>query len=600
MEVLMINPNQTILKVIPAKTKEEIRGTMGRKIRVAAYVRVSTESELQETSYDLQYKYYKEKIEKNPDWVFVNIYGDEGKSGTNLTHRKNFVRMIEDCKAGKIDLILVKSASRFARNTLDSLKTIRMLKEMNVDMYFETTNTSILNDNCEFMLTLLSAMAQEESRDKSDSMTWSIERRYDMGNFMLTPLLGYDKLKGRENNLIINTEEAKTVQICFAMAGLGYSYEDIAKVLIELQRPTKRGLLSWSAERVKGILTSEKYCGELISRKTFTPDFLTHKPKKNRGEKKQVRVGNHHDAIVPKGVDTIAKKILTNRKGSKSKGIPQLKSIKEGALQGFVVVNKNFSGFTFEEYLDASEKNSTNENMVVLAQRTGYFDLREWVAVASSLFDNGIKKPNCQIKNGQIWFNSAAVREMNTEYVEVLFHPVERVIAIRPSSASKAESIKVARKINGKLKSQKVSLADFFAVVYTESKIKPEHIIRCFGERRIKRIESKRKSTDEWVLFFDLREAEILVGNEIAIPKRSAIAYGNEFYEKYTVCGINQIDVKEVWEVLTPGEENNSLAGQMIELLPFAKEILKDINVDIVPIKKTGADKIVENKEATI
>ena len=261
-----------------------------------------------------------------------------------------------------------------------------------------------------------------------------------------------------------------------------------------------------------------------------------------------------------------------------------MKSIDEGALQGFVIVNQNYSGFTYEEYIEASDKTSPSENLVVLAQRMGYFDLRKWEAVSPLLFDNISNKPHCKIKEGYIWFNATAVREMAAEFVEVLFHPRERVIAVRPSISSKEEAVCIAKVKDGRLVPQKVRLTDFFAEVYSESKIKPAHTIRCFGEHRIRRIESKRTKTDEWVMFFDLREIEICTGGEVAVPKRLATAYGSEYYEKFTVCGINQIDIKELWEILTEGQSCDSLAGQMIDLVPFCEQTIKDFGLDITPI----------------
>lgn len=197
------------LEVIPAKIIEDLE-TSSVIRRVAAYIRVSTDNDEQTSSYELQKNYYTDYIQAQPGWVFVGIYADEGISGTSLEHRKGMQQLIEDCKAGKIDLVLTKSIARFARNIVDCLSVIELLKNLNppVGVKFEADNIYTLDSNGRMILTILASVAEEESHSKSIIMNWSIDRRFSRGLFLTPALLGYDK--DEEGNLVINPEEAQT------------------------------------------------------------------------------------------------------------------------------------------------------------------------------------------------------------------------------------------------------------------------------------------------------------------------------------------------------------------------------------------------------
>lgn len=239
--------------------------------RVAVYARVSTGDPRQTSSYELQKNYYESQVQKHPNWTLVSIYADEGLSGTSIQKRKEFNRMIQDCKAGKIDLILTKSISRFARNYVDCGQIVRELMDLNppVGVRFESENLFTLKMQGEMQLMMFSGIAQEESRIKSNAMNASIEMRFGSGIYLTPPLLGYDR--DEEGNLVINEKEAKIVRLIFFLYLYGYTCQQIADTLTQLGCRTKKGNTVWSAGSVLQVLRNERHCGAVQARKTFTP-----------------------------------------------------------------------------------------------------------------------------------------------------------------------------------------------------------------------------------------------------------------------------------------------------------------------------------------
>jgi DNA invertase Pin-like site-specific DNA recombinase len=205
--------------IYPAVSAEILRTARGHKIRVAAYVRVSTDSIGQEGSLILQKEYYENYITSKPEYEFVGIYEDDGITATSVEKRKGFLKLMEDCQSGKIDLVFTKSISRFARNTGDLLYYVNMLNALNppVEIWFETDRISTFGTSGEIIITLLGLFAQEESRSKSEAITWAVDNLFAQGKYYAFPILGYDKEKGRDNPLMINEEEAKTVRLCYAL-----------------------------------------------------------------------------------------------------------------------------------------------------------------------------------------------------------------------------------------------------------------------------------------------------------------------------------------------------------------------------------------------
>jgi len=279
------------LTQLPRNSKE--------KIKVAAYARVSTNSEEQNTSYEAQVNYYQNYIENKYEWAFVGVYADEGISGTNTKRRASFNRMIEDALDGKINLIITKSISRFARNTLDTIKFVRKLKDKGVEVFFEKENLWTLDSKSELILTIMASIAQEESRSISQNVTWGKRVSFQNGkvSFAYSRFLGYEKKDGK---IVIVEEEAKVVRLIYRM------------FLVEGQTPiairnylTEQGIKSaanatWRAHVVLSILTNEKYKGDALLQKKYTENFLEQKMVKNTGQVPQYYVENSHPAIIDK------------------------------------------------------------------------------------------------------------------------------------------------------------------------------------------------------------------------------------------------------------------------------------------------------------
>jgi len=269
-----------------------------RKRRVAAYARVSTNSDEQKTSYEAQVSYYTDYIRAKSDWEFVQVYADKGITGTSTRKRERFNDMIEDALAGKIDLIITKSVSRFARNTVDSLTTIRLLKEHGVEVYFEEQNIYTLDSKGELLLTIMSSLAQEESRNISENVTWGQRKRFADGKVSMPykHFLGYRKGENGEPEIV--PEEAEIVRRIYGLFLKGQTPYGIKTALEADGIPTPAGKKRWQSATIMSILTNEKYKGDALLQKTFCTDFLTKKMKVNEGEVPQYYVENSHPAIV--------------------------------------------------------------------------------------------------------------------------------------------------------------------------------------------------------------------------------------------------------------------------------------------------------------
>ena len=293
----MTDRKVTKLTAVPKLTS--VNNTIIRKKRVAAYARVSTDNLEQQTSFIAQVDYYTDLIIKHPEWEFVKVYADEGISGCRANKRNGFMEMIADCEKGLIDIILTKSVSRFARNTLDSITTIRKLKAKGIGVFFEKENIFTLDSKGEFLITLMSSLAQEESRSISENVRWGQRKRFADGKVSLAyaRFLGYNK--GADKfQMVINEEQAVVVRKIFRMCLQGYSSHAIARILTENSIPTPSGFSKWNQSTIRSILSNEKYKGDALLQKQFTIDFLKRKMKKNSGELPQYYVEDDHEAII--------------------------------------------------------------------------------------------------------------------------------------------------------------------------------------------------------------------------------------------------------------------------------------------------------------
>ena len=290
------------IMVIPARkrvgstaAKEQIK-----KLRVAAYCRVSTETEEQNSSYEVQVAHYTEFIKKNTEWEFAGIFADDGISGTNTKKRDEFNRMIAECMDGNIDMVITKSISRFARNTLDCLQYIRQLKDKNISVYFEKENINTMDAKGEVLLTIMASLAQQESQSLSQNVKLGLQYRYQQGKVQVNHkrFMGYTK--DEDGNLIIVPEEAEIIKRIYREYLEGQSLVGIGRGLEKDGIFTAAGKPRWRPETIKKILLNEKYIGDALLQKTFTVDFLTKKRVKNEGHVPQYYVENSHEAIIPK------------------------------------------------------------------------------------------------------------------------------------------------------------------------------------------------------------------------------------------------------------------------------------------------------------
>ncbi len=293
--------------------------TESKKRKVCAYARVSTDHDEQLTSYEAQVSYYTNYINSRTDWEFVKVYADEGISGCSTKGRLGFQAMVEDALAGKINLIITKSVSRFARNTVDSLSTIRKLKEHNVECYFEKENIWSFDPKCELLLSIVSSISQEESRSISENVTWGHRKRMADGKVIMPfgRFLGYDR--GPDGKPVINQEEAETVRRIYRLFLAGSTPYAIAKELTADGIPTPAGKTKWPPSTVRSILTNEKYKGDALLQKTFTPDYLTKKIKKNTGQIPQYYVEESHPAIITPEIYEAVQDEIERRSRKKSR-----------------------------------------------------------------------------------------------------------------------------------------------------------------------------------------------------------------------------------------------------------------------------------------
>ena len=288
------------------------------KLRVAAYCRVSTDNDEQATSYEAQVEHYTEYIQKNSDWEFAGIYADDGISGTNTKKREEFNRMIDDCKAGNIDMIITKSISRFARNTLDCLKYIRQLKDMNIPVLFEKESINTMDAKGEVLITIMASLAQQESQSLSQNVKMGLQYRYQQGKVQINHnrFLGYTK--DADGNLVIDPEQAETVKRIYREYLEGLSMDKIAAGLERDGILTGAGGKKWHTSTINKILRNEKYIGDALLQKTYTTDFLNKTRVKNNGLVPQYYVEGDHEAIIPKDIYLQVQEELVRRRVGKT------------------------------------------------------------------------------------------------------------------------------------------------------------------------------------------------------------------------------------------------------------------------------------------
>ena len=303
----------------------------GEKKRVAAYCRVSTDSEEQLNSYEAQKSYYLQKIEETPDWEMAGLYADEGISGTSRKKRTEFNKMLTACKRGRIDMIITKSLSRFARNTVDCLETVRMLKGLGIGVFFEKENINTLTESSEFLITLFSGFAQAESESLSKNVSWGIRKGMESGKVHFQNVMGYRK--GPDGQPEIVPEEAKIVRKIYQRYLDGCSLPQIKQELEAEHILTTHGLVRWSPQGIRNILRNEKYIGDALLQKTYITDCISKRVKQNHGELPMYYVENNHPAIIPREIFAQVQEEM-KRRSSKRKVMQKHGKTERGKYSG--------------------------------------------------------------------------------------------------------------------------------------------------------------------------------------------------------------------------------------------------------------------------
>lgn len=502
--------DQDEITVIPAIETEDFYNHNSMK-RVAVYARVSTDDPNQTSSYELQKNHYKDVIKNRDDWELVDIYADEGISGTSLQHRDEFLRMIEDCKAGLIDLIVTKSVSRFARNIMDSIGYIRMLKDMNppIGIFFETENIYSLDNNSEMALSFMSTLAQEESHNKSEIMNASIDMRFKRGIFLTPPLLGYDN--DEDGNLIINEEEAKTVRLIFFMYLYGYTTQAIADTLESLGRRTKKGRTKWSSGAIISVLKNERHCGDVLARKTYTPNYLNHKSKVNKNNRTQYIHPNHHEAIISRDDFIAVQRLISNAKYGNRNILPELHIMDKGLLKGFISINPNWAGFKKETYMSAYRSVFPKDPSPAKAEAeieasSGEFDLRGYQVVRGQFFSSEII-PTINLSINKMHFGMGSIKKFqDSNYVEILIEPQRKIFAVRPVSKENKNAIKWSSVIENGVQPKTISATACMPAVFDVLGWDPKCKYRITG--------SIHSDANGSILLFNVADSEILIPGE--------------------------------------------------------------------------------------
>lgn len=546
--------------------------------RVGVYVRVSTDDPRQTTSYELQKKYYEDFVVRHPKWTLVDIYADEGISGTSTKHRDEFNRMIAECKAGKIDLIITKSVSRFARNVVDFLGMVRMLSERNppIGVFFEAENIFSLNETSNMALSFQATMAEEESRNKSRSMETSLRMRLDHGLPLTPKLLGFTH--NSEGKLIPNPDTKHIPKLMFYMYLYGYSTQQIADALTALEKKTYLGNVKWTASGVAASLRNERYCGDVYTRKTFTKDVLSHKSVKNRGERPISHYYDEHKGIISRDDFIAVQHMLKNSKYGNKSILPELRVITEGLLKGYVIINPRWSGFREPEYLHASASvYSPSENQKQQAQslqfevEAGDFDMRGFEVAHTDLF-NVQQTPHVTFYDDSIKFGIECIRRMKSDfYVELLIHPVQRKFAVRAANKQNKNSVIWAKTKNGRTEARPIACSAFVDTIYSLFGWNRDHKYRMYS--------TLISNGDEEVFIFNADEAAAYIQTEkipgadgseafiepvtktsahvMGIPACYTDSFGNDFYVEQTYSALaNQ--TREQWQIRVEGQLCNT------------------------------------------
>lgn len=576
--------DQNNYEFIPAK-KQVDYFDRDVSLRVAVYARVSTGNIQQTSSYELQKKYYEDFVVHHPNWTLVKIYADEGISGTSLAHRDEFSRMISDCRAGRIDMIITKSVSRFARNVVDCISVVRTLTELihPVGVFFESECVFSLKDDSQMALSFLATMAQEESHIRSRSMETSLRMRLDNGIPLTPKLLGYSH--DADGRLVINPEEQFTVKLIFFMYLYGYSTTDIAKALTELGKSTYLGNISWTSNSIVQVLRNERHCGDVITRKTFTPNYLNHKARKNRGDRPQSVYRNHHDAIVSRDDYIAVQHLLDNAKYKNKSILPELRVIDGGLLKGFATINPCWAGFKLSDYYQAAAAIHSSEPVepsdsdgckaplsgVQIRVEAGDFDMRGFEIVRSEILDTA-HRPYVIFQDKRVKLNTACVRKLGkNNQVELLVNPLDMRFAVRTAPKDSRHTVICSRVSEGIYYPKDIPGAAFLGTLFQMFGWNPDFKYRASG--------SLYQKDSEAVYIFEVNDAEAFIkphmlgkpdstGAEadaikplsvsgtrvLAVPQEWIRSFGNQYYLHRHIFPPVELQSENDWKIRLEGQ----------------------------------------------
>ena len=516
--------------------------------------------------------------------------------------------MLADSRAGKIDLIITKSVSRLARNTVDCITMVRNLAELRnpVGVFFESECIFSLNEDTNMPLSFLASIAENESRIRSRSMEVSLAQRLN-GGLPLTPkLLGYSH--DTDGKLVINPDEAPTVKLIFYMYLSGYSSSHIAKTLEALGKRTFLGNSKWTSGTVIQVLRNERHCGDVLTRKTFTPDVISHKSKKNRGERQQSLYKGEHEAIVSRDDYIAVQHMINNAKYGGKSILPELRVIESGVLKGFVTISPKWAGFKAADYLQASMSVYTDdtyygqpaEGDATFEVAAGDFDLRGFEVTNSSLFDAN-KRPYVLFQSKQIKFSTDCVRQFGKDNkVELLIHPGLRKLAVRRASKDSRQCVQWSRPDDGKYYAKEIPCTAFGGTLFELLDWETDFKFRAYGRLL--------QNEGDSVFIFDLSEPEVFIQSYLmtgtdspisgdgelsplsvsgkrvrAVPKKLADRFGSDFYSHRLTSSSPELQSEDAWKLWLEGQLFET--GEKLRVTQF-DEMQRFIAEQLAPIKQ--------------
>ncbi len=573
---------------IPAKDKKNIFSE-NQRLRVCAYCRVSTDSDEQLSSYELQQQHYKDLADHHPNWNLTHIFADEGISGTSTKKRKQFNEMIARCFAGEFDLIVTKSVSRFARNIVDCMSLVRKLKNHRppIGIYFETDNINTLAEESELKLSVISTFAQAESEKKSESMIWSLKERFKRKKLLTPAPFGYDRPRDAVGNYIkyakleINEAEARVVRFIFDAFLAGVPISNICQILMENEIPTKSGNMVWHDGTVQYILGNERYCGNVLTWKTFTSDIFEHTKSVNVNDRDQHLYKNTHDAIISVEKYEAALQLLAQRKLGMRAGLHIMQVVDVGIFQGYVPINHRWIGNDPNAYFEASDSARRNQQAQKI-RRSAFsaFDLTGYQVVRGQFMNSRTELPCMSITKDKITFNSTCTRRLtDTTHVQLLLHPTERKLAIRPCSEDDTFSISWLSRSNLPLAIKNVSSPHFCSALFQIMDWNPEFTYRILGT-------AIEKGNDQIIIFNLPTAMPILVYKEEVegtneykrkriqmCPDEWGDSFGEEFYDFSLDNSLYYSPVNTQWRA---GEKCRAVNAPEGFTIPTVKEVLRD------------------------